>query len=118
LIAGVVNRDGVPVIELSIAGRTWTAVIDTGFNGDLELPTALRSALSPRFIGRTRSFLAGGKYVDEDSFLVDFPFEGGVIRAEATFVPQAELLVGTHLLRNHRLEIDFVARTLTLRAAR
>lgn len=114
MIAGVVTRDGVPVVELPVSGERWTAVIDTGFNGDLELPASLRSALSPRFIGRTRSFLAGGKYVDEDSFLVDFPFDGATIRAEATFVPQADILIGTHLLRNYRLEIDFVARTLTL----
>jgi hypothetical protein len=114
LIDGVVTHDGVPLIELSIAGRKWTAVIDTGFNGDLELPAALRRSLSPRFIGRSRSYLAGGKYIDEDSFLVDFPFDGRVIRAEATFVPQGEILVGTHLLRSYRLVIDFVGRTLSL----
>lgn len=32
----------------------------------------------------------------------------------ATFAPGREILVGTRLLRDYRLEIDFVARTLLL----
>ena len=37
-MVGTVSADGVLTITLLIAGREWPAVIDTGFNGDLELP--------------------------------------------------------------------------------
>jgi len=36
MIHGTTNDDGVPVIRLVVAGQDWAAVIDTGFNGDLE----------------------------------------------------------------------------------
>src|SRR5207244_445867 len=82
---------------LTIAGHSWSAIIDTGFNGDLELPETLRPLLNARPHQRIRSLLAGGRLVDEDSDLVDFSFDGGVIVAEATFVPGIDILIGTHL---------------------
>ena len=52
--------------------------------------------------------------LDEDSYLFYFPFEGESLRAEATFVRGAEILIGTRLLRRHRLEIDFVSGSVIL----
>jgi predicted aspartyl protease len=43
LIEGVVTEDGVPAIEVEVGGQRWPAIIDTGFNGELELPERLRS---------------------------------------------------------------------------
>ena len=63
MIAGSVGTDGVPVIPLRIGDRQWRAVVDTGFNGDLELPEALRADLDVRFIGQTRFLLAAGHTV-------------------------------------------------------
>jgi predicted aspartyl protease len=112
VITGTVNFFGVPVVLVSMAGQSWPAVIDTGFNGDLELPDSLWSHVNPRFIMRIRSRLGGGLTVDEDNYEVDFPFDGEMLMAEATFVNTGEILIGTHLLRRHRLEINFVARTV------
>ena len=114
MIAGTVGTDGVPVIPLQIGDRQWRAVIDTGFNGDLELPEALRSDLNARFIGRTRFLLAAGHSAVEDTFLVNFPFDGETVLAEATFRAGAEIRVGTGMLKQHRLEIHFPNRTVTL----
>jgi predicted aspartyl protease len=114
VIAGTVTDDGVPVIVLRVADQVWSGIIDTGFNGDLELPDPLRSALHPRFIGRISSVLAAGQRVEEDIYLVDFPFDDRSIQAEATFVPGNEILIGTQLLRQYRLEIHFPARTVLL----
>jgi hypothetical protein len=63
--AGTVTDNGVPIIMLLVAGQTWQGIIDTGFNGDLELPEALRAAVRPRFIGRISSALAGGQRIVE-----------------------------------------------------
>jgi predicted aspartyl protease len=114
VIEGVVTSDGVPVIDWNIGDEIVQAVLDTGFNGDLELPTAMFDKLSPRFVGRVRSYLAGGQSIDEDAYLVELLFDGVAMRAEATFVSGMEALIGTHFLRNHRLEIDFVDRTVML----
>ena len=60
------------------------------------------------------SALAGGQIIDEDAYLVDFPFDGQIIQAEATFVSGPQILIGTHLLREYCLEINFVSRTVEL----
>lgn len=38
MIQGTVSDNGVPTITLPIDSQNWRAIIDTGFNGDLELP--------------------------------------------------------------------------------
>ena len=113
-MTGTVTTDGVPLVLLTVAAQTWPAIIDTGFNGDLELPVSLRASLKPRFLYRTRSVLAGGQTIDEDLYAVDFPFDGTMIIAEATFSPSAEILIGTHLLAQYRLEINFPDRSVEL----
>jgi hypothetical protein len=80
VISGSVSNDGVPVITLEVAGQAWSAIIDTGFNGDLELPDALRGKLNDQPAGRLRSALAGGRIVEEDAFSVEFPFDGFLSR--------------------------------------
>lgn len=114
MIAGRVDAEGVPAIEIEVMGRKWRAVIDTGFNGDLELPDALKDIMGAKFTGRIHSLLAGGQMIEEDGFRVEFPFDGETLLADATFVPQNEILIGTHLLRRHRLEVNFVQRTVIL----
>jgi len=99
---------------ITVGGKPWSAMIDTGFNGDLEIPTSLQLFLNARFLCRNRSLLAAGQVVEEDCYLVDFPFDGQTELAEATFVPSQELLIGTHLLRQYHLAINFPARTLRL----
>jgi predicted aspartyl protease len=114
VIVGAITPEGVPVVFLAVAGSSWPAIIDTGFNGDLELPTSLRPLVNTRFLCRNRSFLAAGQIVEEDSYLVDFPFDGQIQLVEATFVSGSEILIGTHLLRCYRLTIDFPGQTVHL----
>jgi len=114
VITGVVSDDGVPLITLELAGRQWAATIDTGFNGDLELPEELQGRLNDQPAGRVRSALAGGQIIEEDAYLVEFPFDGENHEAIATFVPESQILIGTHLLREFYLQIHFVDRTLQL----
>jgi predicted aspartyl protease len=91
-------------------------MIDTGFNGDLELPLELKSKLKSRPVGRFKSYLAAGLSIVEDAFTVEFPLDGHIYRdAQATFVDGAEILIGTHLLQSYRLEVDFPRRTVILR---
>jgi predicted aspartyl protease len=114
VIRGAVTDDGSPTILLPVVGRDWVTVVDTGFNGGLELPEALRPYVNARFTSRIRFLLAGGQQVVQNGYKVDFPFDGRPMTVEATFVPGDDILLGTALLRDYRLEIDFVARTVKL----
>jgi predicted aspartyl protease len=114
---GRVTDDDTPVIVLEIAGRKWAAIVDTGFNGDFELPEMLRSLLPHERMGQTLSYLAGGQQILEDAFLVEIPFDGEIVLAEISFVPGDQILIGTRVMRDHRFEIDFPSQTLRLERA-
>ena len=114
MIAGSVTDDGVPTIEVRVGDQLWQGTIDTGFNGQLELPEQLRGHVNAQLVGRTTSLLAANRRIEEDLYLVDFPFDGRIFRAQATFSDSATLLIGTGLLTEYRLGIDFPARTVTL----
>jgi predicted aspartyl protease len=118
LIEGSITDDGVPAIEVKVGGQSWLAIIDTGFNGELELPERLRAHVNAQFVGRAKSLLAANQRIEEDVFLVDFPFDDRTVRAEATFVAGDEILMGTGMLQDHRLQIDFPAGTVAIERAR
>lgn len=61
MIAGHVTEDGIPVIELEVGGQLWRAIIDTGFNSDVELPESLQADLTATNVGRVASLLAAGQ---------------------------------------------------------
>lgn len=118
MIVGTVTERGVPTISITVGGVRYDAVIDTGFNGDLELPDALRPHVRPQPLAQSLSLLAGGVTIVEDLFLVDFPFDGQIMQAEASFVEGDEILIGTKLLSEYRLEVNFVNGTVSVERAR
>jgi predicted aspartyl protease len=118
MIDGLVNDDGEPVIMLAVGGRDWPAVIDTGFNGGLQLPEDCRGTIPIADAGRESWVLANNQRVDEDSYFVQLPFDGEVVNALVSFVVDSAILIGTDFLRDHRLIIDFVARTVRLERVR
>jgi len=104
---GVVSPRGLPTVLLHDGGISLPATVDTGFKGDLELPLVLRDQVPGRWIGRIRSRLADGRVIEEDNFGLELTFDGEAVRAQATFAPVKHALIGTRLLRRHRLEIEF-----------
>ncbi len=110
----MITDDGVPAIDVEVGGQRWQAVIDTGFNGELELPDQLRARVNAKFVGRATSLLAANQRIEEDVFLVDFPFDDRTVRAQATFVKGGDILIGTRMLRDYQLRIDFPARTVVI----
>jgi hypothetical protein len=111
VIVGHVTEDGVPLISVHIAGTDWAAIVDTGLNGDVELPNALRGQLSDQPVGRLRSTLAGGQVIEEDAFLVELPFDGKTVHTVCSYVQGSQVLIGTSLLRDYQLESSLPAKS-------
>ena len=114
MIQGTVTTDVIPIVSLAVAGQMWEATVDTGFNGDLELPEALRPFVNPHFLAPTEWLLAGDQRIVEDTYEVEFPFDGARLAVEATFVADDSILIGTGLMAQYRLTVDFVAGTVLL----
>jgi predicted aspartyl protease len=113
-MTGEVDETGTPVIRLTIADREWLAAIDTGFNGDLELPAELKDHFSVEYAGESSTTLGAGVVIEEELYEVSFPFDDEIVVARVTFAPVEGILIGTGLLRKYRLEINFVTRTVAL----
>ncbi len=114
MLVGVVTSTGEPLVQLPVAGRVWPAIIDTGFNGDLELPEELRPFVNAQFRGQQPWLLASGQTIEEDMYSVDFPFDGTTVFAEASFVAEGTILIGTGMLQQYHLDINFLVKTVLL----
>ena len=112
MIAGKVTTDREAVIELQVAGparqtRPVQAVIDTGYNGYLTLPSHLITALHLPFGGHRRAALADGSIVILDVYLATVVWHGRqqeVVASRADCAP----LVGMSLLRGSRMTMDVI----------
>jgi clan AA aspartic protease len=90
-----------------LAAQRSEAVIDTGFNGELTLPSSIVSALQLPSAGNRLGKLADGSVIRLDMYLVTVAWHGrqtDVVASEATGVP----LVGMSLLRGSRLTADII----------
>jgi clan AA aspartic protease len=106
----VANREG--LIELHVAGpgqpaQQIEAVIDTGYNGYLTLPSHLVPGLRLRFAGHRRGTLADGSVTVLDVYVAVVIWHG---REQEVLVSQAAgaPLVGMSLLQGSRMTMDVV----------
>jgi clan AA aspartic protease len=109
MIAGTVNADLEPLVRLKVQGRGGQeqeieAVVDTGFNGFLTLPSALVAGLALPRLGLGRAVLADGRQelfnIHEATVIWDG--KPRVVEADAT---DAEVLIGTAMLEGYDLRI-------------
>ena len=104
------NREA--VIELEVSGpgqppQQIEAVIDTGYNGYLTLPSHLVTALQLPFAGYRRGTLADGSVTRLDVHMASVIWHGrqkDVLISQAAGTP----LVGMSLLDGSRLTMDVV----------
>ncbi len=112
MITGKVTINREAVIELEVASpaqqrRRIQAVIDTGYNGYITLPSHLITALQLPFVGHRRGTLADGSVVLLDVFLATVVWHG---RREEVVVSQTDgaPLLGMSLLRGSRMTMDVI----------
>lgn len=109
MITGTVNADYEAVIRLHVQGSTGhahevEAIIDTGFNGFLTLPSALVTVLGLTRLSRGRALLANGSEELFDIYGVTVLWDGQQRYVEADAVDTTPL-VGMSLLEGYDLHI-------------
>jgi clan AA aspartic protease len=112
MITGKVTANREAVIELEIVGSNQRkekveAVIDTGFNGYLTLPSDLINSLKLQLAGNRRATLGDGNVVILDVYLAKVLWHG---QERDVLVLQADggPLVGMSLLYGSRMTLDIV----------
>ncbi len=110
MIAGLANAERESVLVLTLQGRDGRrhdipAVVDTGFNGFLTLPSALLAALGSPQIGIGRALLANGA---EELFTL---YEALLIwdgqpRAVEADAAETTALIGMSLLEEYMLTVQ------------
>jgi len=112
MITGHVTSTREAIIRFAVraAGarqETIEAIIDTGFDGFLTLPTSVISALDLPFAGATKAALGDGSEVFLDAFEAVVVWDNGE-RSVITLATGGKPLVGMAMLSGYRLALDVV----------
>jgi clan AA aspartic protease len=113
VIHGVVRAGREAVIRLTVRGPGSTvqivdAIVDTGFDGFITLPSSLIDALRLPRIARSRVTLADGSVVPVAVYGATVLWDGEWVTVDATSI-EADALVGMGLLTGYRFCLDAVA---------
>ena len=91
-----------------------TAWIDTAFDGHLVFPTPLIEELKLESLADTDAILADGRKVILETFLCYLEWFGKLIPLQVVANEGKLPLLGTGLLENHVLLIDYTHKELTI----
>ena len=119
MITGVILDTGTPVIALKVRGSreevTIEGILDTGFDGFLCLPTSIAVLLGLELMYATSSELADGTVIeDELVFAGQAEWDRVLRQIEITLTHSEDTLIGTAFLTGYRVELDYVARTVSI----
>ena len=113
MICGSVNEQLEPWIEFVIQDRHGGshpvhALLDTGFNGYLTLPTSWLRDLGLDCVGQTRVTLADGSEIVSDFFITKARWDGKLISIDVE-AADTDPLVGMALLAGYDLHMRVVS---------
>jgi clan AA aspartic protease len=107
-----------PTIEVTLRGHTRSvqiqAIIDTGFVGALCLPMDVASWIGAEIAGWGKLRVADGSEAQLPNAFCEIELLGETANVRAFVTDAPDVLIGTELLQNCRLEIDFDSGTLQL----
>lgn len=122
MLRGRLREDGQAVVELEVvcsdgSRRPISAVIDTGFNGQVSLARHVVDTLDLplTYEGTVEVELASGTVVDEDVYSGPIRFDGHERQVEILLTDAEDTLIGTGLLTGKVLLVNFVTREVTVR---
>jgi clan AA aspartic protease len=111
-----------PLARIEVIGsRTslhLSAIIDTGFDGDLSVPTDIAIALGLELRTKRKYTLADGSVHSELAFAGKVRFLGEDREIEILLTDLDVPLIGTALLEDCRLTVDFANETVELKKAK
>jgi predicted aspartyl protease len=114
-----VNEYGHPVVGITVVGSrgsaTAEAILDTGFDGDVCLPTQVAIQLGLELAATQLIELADGTRKRELVFAGEGVFEDELRKVEIILTEAQDTLIGSRLLADKILEIDFPKRTVEIR---
>lgn len=115
---GFINSNFEPVVKIGVINNnktyTYEAIIDTGFNGFISIPHKIIEQTSWQFIGFEAYELASGEIIKDKVYLGDIAFHK---KRKYTYIlsnKTNDILIGTKLLADKILSINFKAKTLEI----
>ena len=106
------------MVEISLILRDGQkrldAVVDTGFNGMISIPNVWIAKSAWKFIGHEEYEIATGEIVRQRVFLGDLIFDGQRMKAYILASPAKDILIGTKMLNEEILEIDFLKKLVKI----
>jgi len=118
MIHGYFDASGHPTIKIVVGGIRMQveieALIDTGFDGKVSIPSIIATQLGLELISLEWVELADGSIISSLIFKGQALLGGQTREVEMMLTDADEALIGTGLLANYRLEIDFVNRTIEI----
>ena len=121
MLRGWLREDEQAVVDLEVicrdgSKRTVSAVIDTGFNGQLSFSRHLLDEIdfSVTQIGTIEMELASGDLIEEDVYSGMIRFDGKELPTEIILTDAGDTFIGTGLLTGKVLIINFATRDVTI----
>jgi len=118
MMIGFFDESGHPKIEIRVIGTredvTITPTIDTGFDGQLCLPVEIAIQLGLELVSRVSVELADGSRQKTLVFSGTIEMGDQEVEAEIILTESDDPLIGTGLLRDMVLNIDFGERRVEI----
>ena len=117
---GIVDESMRAVLDVSVAAakgakkQVITVWIDTAFNGGLVIPRQQIERLGLKQASTAQAILADGRSVDLETFTCHLEWFGDVYRTQVVSNDGEFLLLGTLLLADRNLTIDYKMKTVVL----
>jgi len=119
-VNGIVDESMRALLDVSVAAskdgkkQVLTAWIDTAFNGGLVIPRQHVERLGLKQASTTQAILADGQSVDLETFTCHLEWFGDVYRTQVVSNDGEFPLLGTLLLADRKLTIDYRTKTVLL----
>jgi clan AA aspartic protease len=121
MVEGSVNESLEPVVEVGLRREevvtTIPALVDTGFGGYLCLAEVYVNQLDMTFEFAEPYELANGDVIVKDVFRGRVVFDGRVREVEIILTASEDTLIGSALLQEYTLHIDYLNRTVRIERA-
>ena len=113
---GYFNERNEPVVTLKLGSLSIEVLVDTGFGGSLIIPGNIAHQLNLKFEGPEEFQSVTGEIFLADAYSIRMDWLGRSIRVPVATSKAVNLsLLGSHMLKDCRLAIDYLHRTVTIR---